>query len=146
MTADNPLATLNPSVIGRTEKAHNAVLDRVLSGTSLDEQRWITLQLALASAPVRRTDLVARVTAAAKFDPDAVHQAVTGLAGAGLVRLEGDAVAVTDAGVARVSALRQQIGDIIGPAYAAVPAEDRAVAARVLARITERLDSVLAAD
>jgi hypothetical protein len=49
MSSTDPLAIPNPSIVGQTEKTHNANLAKVLTGTRLDEQQWITLQLALGS-------------------------------------------------------------------------------------------------
>jgi len=144
MADTDPLATLNPAVIGQAEKAHNAVLDRVLAGTALDEHRWITLQLALATGPVPRTELATRVTTLAKFSATAVHEAISGLAAAGLIHIDQEDVAVTTAGRSQVHALRQRVGSIIGPAYASVSVQDREVAARVLSQITGRLNVVLA--
>jgi hypothetical protein len=39
-------AVLNPAIVGQAEKAHGAVLKRLLADTTLDEQQWITLQFA----------------------------------------------------------------------------------------------------
>lgn len=141
MTTSNPLATLNPSIVGQAEKAHNAVLDRVLAGTGLDERQWITLQLAQAAGPIARSALVSRVSSAAKYDPAAVDAALAALATAGLVSASGDRVTVTDAGAAQVGALRAIVAELIGPAYSSVSEEDKAVAARVLIQITAALSA-----
>jgi hypothetical protein len=141
-------ATLNPSIVGQAEKAHNAVLKKVLSGTGLDEHQWITVQLAIgAGGSVARSDLVSRVAAAAKFDPESVHTAIAGLTGAGLLR-EGtgdrDELTVTADGLELVTALRGRVAELIGPAYSSVPPDDLATAARVLTTITQRLSKDLA--
>jgi hypothetical protein len=146
MTAADPLATLNPSIVGQAEKAHNAVLDRVLAGTSLDERQWITLQLASAAgAGTSVSDLVARVSAAAKFSPAVVEAAIEALTGAALLdRSADDKVTVTAAGTALVGQLRAKAAEFIGRAYGQIPAEDLAIAARVLATITATLSEDLA--
>ena len=55
----DPPATLNPSIVGQAEKAHAAILKRVLSGTALDEPQWITWQVAVgAGDKIQRTDLI----------------------------------------------------------------------------------------
>lgn len=46
---------LNPSIVGQAEKAHGAVLTKVLAGTTLDEQQWITLQFADGAGDVQAT-------------------------------------------------------------------------------------------
>ncbi len=139
-------AVLSPSIVGQAEKAHGAVLRKVLAGTSLDEQQWITVQFADgAGASISRGDLIGRVTAAAKFDPQAVDRAVTALIGASLLeRRAGDQLAVTPAGRELVSALRERIGELIAGAYGSVPPADLATAARVLVTITARLSAELA--
>jgi DNA-binding MarR family transcriptional regulator len=148
-------AVLSPSIVGQAEKAHGAVLRKVLTGTSLDEQQWITVQFADgAGGSISRGDLIGRVTAAAKFDPQAVDRAVTALIGASLLEQRPgaddqlaatDQLAVTPAGRELVSALRERIGGLIAGAYGSVPSQDLATAARVLVTITARLSAELAA-
>jgi len=136
---------LSPSIVGQAEKAHGAVLRKVLAGTGLDEQQWITLQLALGpGAPIRRDDLVRRVSAAAKFDPADIGRAITGLIrGSLLDQAADDQLAVTTPGRELVSSLRERIGGLIAGAYGSVPQEDLATAARVLTTITARLSEDL---
>jgi DNA-binding MarR family transcriptional regulator len=138
---------LSPSIVGQAEKAHGAVLRKVLAGTSLDEQQWITVQFAdAAGAGISRGDLIGRVSAAAKFDPPTVDRAVTALIGASLLEQRpgaDDQLAVTQAGRDLVSALRARIGELIAGAYGSVPPADLATAARVLVTITARLSAEL---
>jgi hypothetical protein len=138
---------LSPSIVGQAEKAHGAILRKVLAGTGLDEQQWITLQLAHApGTSIRRTDLVTRVSAAAKFDPPVIDGAINALIGRSLVEQHpDDQLAVTRPGRELVSALRERVGELIGSAYGSVPPEDLATAARVLTTITARLSAELAA-
>lgn len=138
---------LSPSIVGQAEKAHGAILRKVLAGTGLDEQQWITLQLAHApGAGIGRTDLVTRVSAAAKFDPPVIDRAINALIGSSLVEQHpDDQLAVTATGRELVSALRERVGELIGSAYGSVPPEDLATAARVLTTITARLSAELAA-
>jgi hypothetical protein len=144
---DTPV--LSPSIVGQAEKAHGAVLRKVLAGTTLDEQQWITVQFADgAGASISRDDLIGRVTAAAKFDAWAVDRAVTALIGTSLLEPRpgaDDQLAVTPAGRELVAALRARIGGLIEGAYGSVPSADRATAARVLVTITARLSADLAA-
>ncbi len=144
---DHPVA-LNPSIVGQAEKAHAAILSRVLAETTLDEKQWITLNLALAAnAPVDRAKLVAHVTGVAKLDQTAVETSVASLAHATLVQLHdhNHHLTVTDQGRALVEELRAEIGQIVGRAYGDTPAEDLVTAARVLSAITARLSEALAA-
>lgn len=48
--------TFSPQILGQTEKAVNALLDRQLDGTGLTEPLWITLTVtAAARAPLNAT-------------------------------------------------------------------------------------------
>jgi hypothetical protein len=137
---------LSPSIVGQAEKAHGAVLRKVLAGTGLDEQQWITLQFAAgAGASIPHTELIERVAQAAKFDAHAIETAIAALIGADLLeqRPEGN-VQVTPEGRELVSSLRERIGGLIAGAYGSVPSEDLATAARVLVTITARLSADLA--
>lgn len=138
---------LNPSIVGQAEKAHGAVLKKVLAGTTLDEQQWITLQFAdAADAGIQHGELIERVAQAAKFDPHAIESAITALVTAGLLEQRPDGSdQATPEGRELVASLRERIGGLIASAYGSVPPEDLATAARVLVTITARLSADLAA-
>lgn len=148
MSNSDPLATLNPSIVGQAEKAHTAVLKKVLSGTTLDEQQWITIQLAISAGDnVTRSDLVDRVVAAAKYEPHQVQVAIDALAKSSLLQdPPGDShlLSVTPEGKELVSQLRQKVAAFIGETYGSVPGDDLATAARVLTTITAKLSERLA--
>jgi hypothetical protein len=145
MSQPGALATLNPSIVGQAEKAHNAVLDRVLAGTSLDEHQWITLQLAIAAGgAVTASQLVSTVSGAAKFTPAAINTAIDALTGSGYLNRADDELTVTASGTALVSELRAKVTDFIGTAYGQIPADDLATAGRVLKSITASLSEELA--
>ena len=148
MSNADPLRTLNPSIVGQAEKAHTAILNKVLTGTTLDEHQWITLQLALRSGeridPECLTDEVSR---AAKYPPGEVETAITALVEASLMkRLPDDprSLAVTAEGQELVTALRAKVAHYVGGAYGSIPAEDLATTARVLTTITAKLSEDLA--
>ncbi|MFE3989959.1 hypothetical protein ACFXPR_36255 [Nocardia tengchongensis] len=144
MTTTAP--TLNPAIIGQAEKHHTAILTRALSGTTLNEQRWITLNQALAAAgPVERSAHIAQVAAMTQWEPTTVADAVTALVEGGLLaELSADQVEITEAGRGMVGRVRADAGKILGPAYGAVSAEELAIAARVLVTITARMSEELA--
>ncbi|MBU3064335.1 hypothetical protein KO481_22725 [Nocardia sp. NEAU-G5] len=144
MTTTAP--TLNPSIIGQAEKHHAAVLTRALSGTTLNEQRWITLNQALAAdGPVERSAHIDRVAAMTQWEPATVADAVTALVDGGLLtELSDGQVGITEAGRDMVAQVRAASGKILGAAYGAVSAEELAIAARVLVTITARMSEELA--
>ena len=138
---------LNPQIVGQLEKRHQAILKKVLAGTSLDEEQWITVQVALgAGKSIGRNELVGRVSGAATYEPAAVEAAIAGLAKASLVEeLPGtdSQLAVTSRGRELVSTLRARVQDLIGPAYSSVAPEDLATAGKVVTAITARLTAAL---
>ena len=149
MGTGDPLTALNPSIVGQAEKAHGAILRRILAATTLDEKQWITMNLAIGmGTPIDREQLVARVAAAAKFDPNAIEAAIASLAAARLLGLGDDDhhLTVTNAGRSLIDDLRAAIAGTVGRAYGEIPAEDLATAARVLTAITTRLSEELTAD
>jgi DNA-binding MarR family transcriptional regulator len=147
MSNSDPLATLNPSIVGQAEKAHTAILKRLLSGTNLDEQQWITVQFATGSGDTfHRSELVARVADAAKYDSASVESAISALISASLIEEvagESEQLTVTAEGRALVSALRGKVGEFVGRAYGSIPPEDLATAAAALTAITTKLSEEL---
>lgn len=133
------------ALIGRTEKALNAILDRQLAGTGISEPQWVTLTLAVVGGgDLDRNELVGRVGAATRFTPAAVHERIGELAAAGLLRDGGDGrIRVTDQGRARWTQVRAAIGPITERLWGDLPAEDLAVAGRVLSTVLDRADDML---
>jgi DNA-binding MarR family transcriptional regulator len=138
MTTTAPATTLSPKIIGQAEKHHTAILTRALSGTTVDEKQWITLNQALAAgAPVDRSGHAARVAAMTQWPKATVDNALAALIGSGLARgLPGDQIEITDAGRALAAKVRTESGRIVARAYGAVSPEDLATAGRVLSTIT----------
>ncbi|MCX4093683.1 hypothetical protein [Nocardia sp. alder85J] len=137
--------TLNPSIVGQAEKHHSAVLTRALSGTTLDEQQWVTLHLALAAdAPIERTAHVTRTAGLTRWEPAAVEAALARLLDTGLLTaLTENRIEVTAPGRALAARILAETGDIVSRAYDSVSPEDLAITARVLTTITARLSAEL---
>ncbi|MQY31551.1 hypothetical protein [Nocardia aurantia] len=137
--------TLNPSLVGRAEKHHSAILSRALSGTTLDEQQWITLNLAVAAdVPLDRADHVTHVATLTRWDPTEVETALSRLLTAELLHeLPGGRAEVTATGRDLVARIRTETGEIVSRAYSSVSPADLATAARVLATITANLSEEL---
>ena len=148
MTNTDPLATLNPSIVGQAEKAHTAILHKVLTGTTLDEQQWITLQLAIGSGErVERASFVNQVAQAAKYPPATVEAAIAALSEAELLEpspADAHYLAATPKGRELVSTLRARVAQFITRAYGSVSSDDLATTARVLRTITAKLSEDLA--
>jgi DNA-binding MarR family transcriptional regulator len=136
-------------VIGQTEKALNAILDRRLAGTGLTEPQWITLTLTIVGGgTVDRDELTRRVAGGLKV-PEAEAQAhISALVAAG--RLEapngaGSPVTVTDAGRRLYDEIRSDVARITERMWGDLPAEDLDTAGRVLSIVLERANAELAA-
>ncbi len=144
MTTTPPFGT---ALIGQTEKTLNAILDRQLAGTGITEPQWVTLTLAAAGGgSVDRAELIRRVSAATKAGEASVAERVAELTAAGLLRDGGDgSIQVSEAGQARWTRIRTALGPITQGLWGDLPAEDLAVAGRVLSTVLERADAVLAA-
>jgi hypothetical protein len=81
-----PTSGLNPAIVGQAEKAHAAILHRLLAETTLDQQQWITLQFSAgADGALGRGVLIARVRGAAQYDHAVVQAAIAALISASLI-------------------------------------------------------------
>ncbi len=54
--------TFSTQLIGQTEKTLNAILDRLLAGTGLNEPQWVTLTIALMSGGSVERDALRHAT------------------------------------------------------------------------------------
>ncbi|CAM3671017.1 MarR family winged helix-turn-helix transcriptional regulator [Occultella aeris] len=138
--------TFGTALIGQTEKALNAILDRQLAGTGITEPQWVTLTLTVVSGgAIDRTELIRRVGGATQFRQASVAERITELTTAGFLRDAGDGhVQVTDEGQARWTQVRSAIGPITQGLWGDLPAEDLASAGRVLGIVLDRANAVLA--
>ncbi|WP_019931730.1 helix-turn-helix domain-containing protein [Nocardia sp. BMG111209] len=137
--------TLNPSIVGRAEKHHSAILTRALSGTTLDEHQWITLnQIVAAGTPIDRAGHIDHIATLTRWSPAEVGTALSRLLDAGLLReLPEGRAELTAAGRDLVARIRTETGETISRAYGSVSPEDLATAARVLTTITARMAAEL---
>jgi hypothetical protein len=142
-TADQPFGT---ALIGQTEKALNAILDRQLAGTGITEPQWVTLTLTVVGGgAVDRAELIRRVSGATRFSHASVAERIAELTAAGFLRDgDDDRVHVTDEGHARWTRVRTAIGPITQGLWGDLPAEDLAAAGRVLRIVLDRAHTVLA--
>ena len=99
--------SLSPQVIGQTEKALNAILERLLAGTGLTEPQWVALTLTVMSGgAVDHDQLIGRVAGVLKVSEAQAQARIAELAGAQLVQVPEDEralVSLTDATAGGVS-------------------------------------------
>ncbi|TDC37404.1 MarR family transcriptional regulator [Micromonospora sp. 15K316] len=145
MTADHAIP-FGTQLIGRTEKALNAILDRQLAGTGITEPQWVTLTLTAAGGGLPTGTIVERVRAALKVDEARAREHLTELTAAGLLRTTpAGAVEATERGRAQWSAVRAATSLITQRLWGDLPEEDLAAAGRVLNTVLARTDGVLSA-
>ncbi|MFF7314065.1 MarR family transcriptional regulator [Streptomyces sp. NPDC008137] len=145
MTTTAPL--VGPRVIALAHYAGRAILENVLARHGITFQQSVTLRLAaLAEGPVGRERLVDEVTGALKAGATEVHTVIEELIAARLLAPSGaSGVRITDAGRELYDRTSGETAPITARIYDGIPAEDLAVAGRVLSLITERADAELAA-
>jgi hypothetical protein len=136
--------TFSTQLIGQTEKTLNAILDRLLAGTGLNEPQWVTLTVAVMSgeSPDREA-FVGRIAGSLKISDDDARARIDELAAAGLLG-EGSPVRVTDAGRQLQARIRGEVVEITERMWGDLPADDLAAAGRVLTTVLERASAELA--
>ncbi len=140
MTTTAP--ALNPQIVGQAENAHKPILARVLAPTGTTKNQWVALTMtATAGGAIETDQLAGQIAGALKIHQVVARDTIAELVAAGLLADEASRVGLTDAGRARYSQIRAGIDAVIAPAYADIPAEDLATAARVLTAITARLNA-----
>jgi hypothetical protein len=139
--------TFTPQIIGQTEKALNAILDRHLADTGVSEPQWVTLTLAVMSGgSIPRDVLLGRVVHASKVSDDVALGHVSALQAAGLIDPgEGPTITVTEAGERFHRRIRTTNNELTGRLWGDLPIEDLDTAGRVLETILARANEELAA-
>ncbi|WP_433073258.1 MarR family winged helix-turn-helix transcriptional regulator [Dactylosporangium sp. CA-052675] len=120
-------------LIGRTEKALNAILERLLAGPGLTERQWVALSLTIGGGSI---------PAALHIDGAAADRLVAQLAERGLVDAAG---AVTARGHAVFREVRAAVLDVTHRLWGDLPEADLAVAGRVLDTVLTRANALLPA-
>ncbi len=135
-------------ILGQTEKALNAILDRQLAGTGLTEPDWITLTLTAASGgALGRDQLASQVAGALKVSPAMAQARITGLAAAQLLQTGGDEplVTLTGAGQQLHGRIRAAVTGITERMWGDLPPADLVTAGRVLSVVLDRANAELGA-
>ncbi|MFI8890450.1 MarR family transcriptional regulator [Streptomyces paradoxus] len=143
-TSTTPL--LGPRVIALAHYAGRALLQHVLDRHGMTFEQSVTLRLAtIADGPAGREQLVDGVTEALRIDAGKVHGVLDELIAARLLAPDGEAeVRITDAGRELYATTSDETAPLTARIYDGIPAEELAVAGRVLTLITERAGAELA--
>ena len=141
-------ATFSAQLLGQTEKAANAILDRLLAERGLTEPQWVTLTiLAMSNGTLNRGQLIERVTGALKVSKGEGDARITELAAARLIHVPDDdraPVRLTDTGKQLHTQIRGATAQITERLWGDLPVEDLATAGRVLSTVLARANAELA--
>lgn len=128
---------LNGQVIGQAERATRAVLDRLLDRVGTPFEQWVALNLTTTSGPLPAAALATRL----RIPLTEATAALSALAADGLLAADGT---LTAAGRDRHAEITAGLAVITDRLYGDLPADDLAVAGRVLTLITARAAAELA--
>ncbi|MFE1789976.1 MarR family transcriptional regulator [Streptomyces sp. NPDC059525] len=144
MTTTAP--TLNARVIALAHNAARTLAEGALTRHGITFHQSVTLRtVAVAGGTLARQALVAEVTDALKTPASLVEDVIGELTTAGLLHPLDESLTLTDTGRDLYEATAAATAGIAARLYAGIPAEDLAVAGRVLTLITDRANAELAA-
>jgi hypothetical protein len=139
------MPSFGTQTIGQTEKALNAILDRLLEGSGLSEPQWVALTVTvMGGGETGREELVATLDASLHRGREAVDGLVGSLVDTGLVEERGETVAASEQGRELHARIRGQVQEITSRLWGDLPAEDLEAAGRVLDTVLERARGELA--
>ena len=143
----SPNSVFGTQLIGQTEKALNAILGRQLAGTGLGEPHWVALTLTvLSNGPIARDELIGRVAGTLRCADQRASVFAADLTTMGLLQATATGqVETSEAGRAQWHAIRDGINRIIERLWGDLPADELAMAGRVLSTVLERANAELAA-
>jgi DNA-binding MarR family transcriptional regulator len=140
--------TFSAQLLGQTEKAANAILERLLAEPGLTEPQWVTLTIAaMSGGTLDRDRLVDRVVGAAKFSEAEAQARIAELADAQLLHVpdgERAPVELTEAGRQLHTQIRAAVSQITQRLWGDLPVEDLETAGRVLSTVLARANAELA--
>jgi DNA-binding MarR family transcriptional regulator len=144
MTTTTP--PVNGQVIGLAHYASRAALESVLGRTGTTFNQSVALRAVSDNGgTVERDWLVGRLTGALKIEEAAARETVGEMTSLKLLEEPtAGRVSLTDSGRELFESIRTGGNEIAGRLYAGIPAEDLAIAGRVLALVTERANAELA--
>ncbi|MEW1639573.1 MarR family transcriptional regulator [Streptomyces sp. NPDC093801] len=137
--------TLNARVIALAHHAARTLAEGALTRHGVTFHQSVTLRtVATAGGTLAHRDLVAEVTDALKTTEPLIDEVIGELTAAKLLHRQASTLSLTDAGRDLYEATAAETAAIATRLYADIPAEDLAVAGRVLTLITARANAELA--
>jgi DNA-binding MarR family transcriptional regulator len=132
------------ALIGQTENALNAILDRRLEGTGLTERHWVTLAIAASGALTTGDELAQAVAGALKATELDARALIEQLSENDLIAVGEDEVVLTEAGRALTTRLRSELTEVTTRLWGDLPQEELDSAGRVLNTVLGRANAELA--
>lgn len=146
MTTTAP--TINGRVIALAHHAGRALVEGVMARHGATFHQSVTLRaVVLAGGSLGRDELVGDVTGSLKTEESVVRTVIEELTAAKLLEedpAEASRLRLTDAGRELCESSAAETAEISARLYAGIPAEELAIAGRVLALVTERANAELA--
>ncbi len=140
--------TFGTQLLGQVEKPLNAILGRMLAGSSVSEPQWVALTVLLAAGePLATGDAIQRAAAALKIDEENARAHLDALVEAGFLVTGQDAgasTAVTASGRTFHASVRARIAELTACLWGDVPSGDLAVTEKVLNTVLHRAGTELA--
>jgi hypothetical protein len=135
-------------LLGQTEKAANAILDRLLAEPGLSEPQWVALSItATSGGTLGRGQLIERVAGALKVSDGEAQARITELVARRLLHDPGDddaSITLTDRGERVHGRIRAAATETTRRLWGDLPVEDLATAGRVLDIVLTRANAELA--
>ncbi|MER6304607.1 MarR family transcriptional regulator [Streptomyces sp. NPDC001657] len=146
MTTTAP--TVNGRVIALAHYAGRALVERVMARHGATFHQSVALRaVVIAGESIGRDELVGEVTGSLKIDESVVRGVIEELTAMKLLEedpAEASRLRLTDAGRELCESTAVETAEISARLYAGIPAEELALAGRVLALVTERANAELA--
>lgn len=145
-TASTTAPVANARDLALAHYAARGVLENVLARHGATFQQQVALRAAITSdTPQTPDDLLTEVQKSLKADPADIRAALEELRAKQLLVADGVHLRPTDAGRELLAAVGAETAPISARIWGGIPAEDLAAAGRVLALVTERANTELAA-
>ncbi|AKJ08583.1 hypothetical protein ABB07_00510 [Streptomyces incarnatus] len=145
-TASTTAPVADARTLGLAHYAARGVLEHVLARHGITFQQQVVLRAAVtADAPQTPDALITQGQGSLKADPADIRATLDELLARQLLNADGAHLRPTDAGRGLLAAVGAQTAPVTARIWGGIPAEDLAAAGRVLALVTERANTELAA-
>jgi DNA-binding MarR family transcriptional regulator len=138
-TTNIPDLPFGTQLIGRTEKSLNAILDRILGDSGLNETEYVAMRFCAAHPGAPRAEATAQLATVFRKGEEHAAAQVERLVSAGIVESDpAGSLELTAAGRELQARLVAEIESITARLWGDIPAADLEVAGRVLSTVLRR--------